>query len=396
LEQNQDKHTREHLITIKRNAQYLYQNIKKLLEFRKSEVGVHQLSIHKINLSKHLLALIESYQPIAKSRGIAIRTTSLTQPIELWCDIEKVDIIIHNLLSNAFKHTKRNDSITIEVKETDVHISIAVWDTGKGIPEIDLPHIFNWHYQSRSSNINKNGAGIGLALSKSFAELHHGTISVSSTLNEGSQFTLQLPKGVFFEQTAVNEKPPALDFLKKESDLETELSWNPIETRPEGNTFESIIKQEKERELLLLIDDNKEILQFLANLLKSRYDLVFAENGAEGIEKANKYVPDLILSDVMMPIKSGIDLCTELKSSNATSHIPIILLTAKGNSEGINEAYEKGADAYVTKPFNPRLLKTRIKNLINNRIQLRSYFTAEFENTEQANESNVLGMEKEF
>src|SRR5690606_435624 len=143
-------------------------------------------------------------------------------------------------------------------------------------------------------------------------------------------------------------------------------------------------------------DDNKDILQFLASLLGGSYDLIFAENGADGIDKANKYVPDLIISDVMMPIKSGIDLCAELKSTNTTSHIPIILLTARGNSEGINEGYEKGADSYITKPFNPGLLKTRIKNLINNRIQLRSYFSSELENSTQSDQSSLLEIEKAF
>lgn len=395
LEQNQNKQAREHLLTIKRNAQSLYQNIKKLLEFRKSEVGVHQLAIHKINLSNHLSTLIENYQPIARSRGIEIKCKNLDKPLDLWCDIEKIDIIIHNLLSNAFKHTMRGGSISLEIEQTDKNISIVVSDTGKGIPEADLPHIFNWHYQSRKGDVNKNGAGIGLALSKSFAELHHGNIIVSSRENQGSRFVLQLPKGVFLEQTAATNH--ALTIKESQLEFKTDpISWDPIETRQEGNSLDAIIKREKDRELLLLIDDNKDILQFLASLLGGSYDLIFAENGADGIDKANKYVPDLIISDVMMPIKSGIDLCAELKSTNTTSHIPIILLTARGNSEGINEGYEKGADSYITKPFNPGLLKTRIKNLINNRIQLRSYFSSELENSTQSDQSSVLEIEKAF
>lgn len=397
LEQDHNKQAREHLLTIKRNAQYLYQNIKKLLEFRKSEVGVHQLSIHKINLSSHLATLVESYRPIARSRGIELNSNYLDRPIDFWCDIEKIDIIIHNLLSNAFKHTMRGGSIAVEAEDMEGFISISVTDTGKGIPEVDLSHIFNWHYQSRQGDENKNGAGIGLALSKSFAELHHGTILVSSKENEGSKFILQLPKGVFLEQTSAKAKEELPEFVDSHKEVKTDdISWDPIETRPEPSPLDAIIKPDQERKLLLLIDDNKDILQFLASLLGSSYDLVFAENGAEGIDKAGKYVPDLIISDVMMPIKSGIDLCAELKSTNTTSHIPIILLTARANSEGITEGYEKGADSYVTKPFNPRLLKTRIKNLINSRIQLRSYFSTELENSTATQESSVLEVEKAF
>src|SRR5690606_27284289 len=227
LEQDHNKQAREHLLTIKRNAQYLYQNIKKLLEFRKSEVGVHQLSIHKINLSSHLATLVESYRPIARSRGIELNSNYLDRPIDFWCDIEKIDIIIHNLLSNAFKHTMRGGSIAVEAEDMEGFISISVTDTGKGIPEVDLSHIFNWHYQSRQGDENKNGAGIGLALSKSFAELHHGTILVSSKENEGSKFILQLPKGVFLEQTSAKAKEELPEFVDSHKEVKTDdISWD--------------------------------------------------------------------------------------------------------------------------------------------------------------------------
>ncbi|WP_162558682.1 hybrid sensor histidine kinase/response regulator transcription factor [Robertkochia solimangrovi] len=397
IEQTDNKKHKDQLKMVHRNSKYLYQNIKKLLEFRKAETGLNQLSIEKTDITDYITQLFNSYETIAKSRGISLKLHKPEQQLYIWCDIEKVEIIIHNLLSNAFKHTDRNGTISLSLAKKDNILSISVSDTGNGIPEEDLPHIFDWYYQSTSSN-RKKGTGIGLALSKVFAELHQGSIIVQSKFHEGAKFTLNIPTDAFRERTQQSE--PETPVEKKISEIysETSDSWNMEELSVIDPDNELRIGEDKEREVLLLIDDNADILQFLGGMLETEYDLIFAANGKEGVQKARKYVPDLIVSDVMMPEKSGMDLCKELKEDKITSHIPIILLTAKANTEGINQGYEEGADDYITKPFNPKILKTRIKNLIQNRIGLRKYFTTESDGLPEDPDKHIsiLDSEKEF
>jgi len=397
IEKIDKKKHKEQLQMVLKNSKYLLKNIQKLLEFRKSELGLNKLSIEKVNISDYISQILNSYKPVAKSRGINLKIEKSDKDIFILCDIEKIEIILHNLLSNAFKYSEKNDHISVSVKTHSNRLLISVTDTGKGISEQDLPHIFDWYYQSNTIN-RKKGSGIGLALSKIFAELHMGSIHVESKYNEGSSFTLNIPMDVFLERTSDTKYMPIT-----ESEAQTELKntaeiWEYQERSSENISLKSKIKHDKTRELLLIVDDNSDILQFLSGLLEQDYDLIFAENGAEGIQKAIKYVPDLVISDVMMPIESGIVLCKALKKNQTTSHIPIILLTAKANTEGVNEGYEEGADDYITKPFNSKILKTRIRNLIQNRLKLKDYFNNEKDETSDFEQNNkgLLDSEKAF
>ncbi|WP_308991128.1 two-component regulator propeller domain-containing protein [Mariniflexile litorale] len=391
------KKQKEQLQMVLKNSKYLLKNIQKLLEFRKSELGLNKLSIERINISDYINQILISYKPIAKSRGISLKIDKPENDIYILCDIEKIEIITHNFLSNAFKYSERNGSISVSIKTKNKRLLISVANQGKGVSEQDLPHIFDWYYQSNTTN-RKKGSGIGLALSKIFAELHMGTIYVESKLNKETKFTLDIPNDAFLEETNNTNYTPAI-----ENEVQTELNstaeiWEYQERSSEKDVVKSKIKQDKSRELLLIVDDNTDILQFLSSLLEDEYDLIFAENGSVGIQKAIKYVPDLILSDVMMPVENGIELCKTLKKEQTTSHIPIILLTAKGNPEGITEGYQEGADDYITKPFNSNILKTRIRNLIQNRLKLKDFFSNDKNDSSDfvQNNKSLLDGEKAF
>lgn len=397
IDQTTNTNTKKQLKLVLKNATYLFKNIQKLLTFRKAEIGLHKLEIDRINISDYLTQTCNDHQSIAKSRGIDLVLHKPQSDIFIWVDIEKIEIIVHNLLSNAFKHSIRGQQIGVALETLNNNIQISVTDQGKGIHKEDLPHIFDWYYQSKKIK-HKKGSGIGLALSKIFAELHLGSLHVKSKINQGATFTLRIPTDAFQEKTDGESAEVKKEPFLNRNEYNTSSVWKYTDTSNEQSVINAIISQEYDRDLLLVIDDNKDILQFLSVLLEKEYDLIFAEDGSEGIEKALKFGPDLIISDVMMPEKSGIDLCKTLKKDKSTSHIPIILLTAKGNEEGINEGFEEGADDYIQKPFNPKLLKTRIKNLIENRLKLKDYFIDIEKDTSdiELKNKNILDTEKAF
>ncbi len=394
LELRNKKH-KDSLQLIKKNATYLFQSINKLLEFRKSEVGLSDLVIDKYNVPSIIKQLVENYLLIAHKKGIHLTYHLPKENFIAWFDLEKMQIIVNNLISNALKHTKEKGSIHVALNYDKEHFRITVEDTGSGINPEDFSHIFEWYYQSKSLP-RKKGSGIGLALSKNFAELHKGTISVKSELGNGSTFTLSIPrdKSLFMISTLIENSTDTIN----EVELSPLNAWGPSSVKTNEAKKKLNIELEEDRLVLLIIDDNPDILNYLEGLLDNNFDLIFAENGQEGIDKAIKYVPDLIISDIMMPKKSGIDLCAILKKEMTTTHIPIILLSAKNNTESIKEGYETGADDYIVKPFNSEILRARVKNLIDSRVQLRAYFLEQEEplNSFTKEQSKLLDKEKAF
>ncbi len=393
IEKIDKKKQKDQLKMVLKNSRYLYKNIQKLLEFRKSEIGLNKLSIDRVNISNYINQILTNYKSLAKSRGISLKINEPENDIYIWCDIEKIEIIIHNLLSNAFKYSQKKGTILVSVKTNMNRLLISVTDNGKGISEQDLPHIFDWYYQSNTKN-KKKGSGIGLALSKIFAELHMGSIHVESKYNVGTKFILDIPNDAFEKKTS--DDTSVIDNEEQKELNEITRIWEYQKHPSDVDTIKSKISQDKSRDLILIVDDNKDILLFLSTLLENEYDLIFAENGTEGINKAIKYVPDLVLSDVMMPIENGINLCKTLKKEQTTSHIPIVLLTAAGSIDRMNQGYEEGADDYITKPFNSKILKTRIKNLIQNRLKLKDYFNNNETSTFTTENRSLLDKEKAF
>lgn len=382
---------RNNLYLIKRNANELLNTINKLLDFRKSEEGLSKLHIGNYNITKHLARWVSLYQPLAKQKNINL---CFEQPpsILIDCDLEKIQIILNNLLSNALKYTSEKGKIEVKIVSENEFLKIIVTDSGSGINKQDLEHIFEWYYHS-DSTLKKDGTGIGLALSKRFSELHKGNIEVISKPGLGSTFVLSLPlhKNVFDDSAFI-----ILESGKEKEELENRLSEELlVEAKP--HIHHALIQPELNRDVILLIDDNPDILLFLNSVLKDEYDIIHAINGIEGVEKACQYVPDLIISDVMMPMRNGIDMCHILKKKKQTSHIPIILLSAKGNSDIIETGYNEGADDYIVKPFNIQILKARIRNLIESRKMLQVTFSNAISKDDSSNEqSQLLKTEKKF
>ena len=264
---------------------------------------------------------------------------------------------------------------------------ISVEDAGIGIDDKDLPYIFNWYYQSGKQK-KKKGTGIGLALTKNFVELHKGNIVAKNNKgNSGATFVVELPiKELKDLKLPIQEN----NITKNELDV----TWGPINDENK-NKKENKIRLKQKRKLILLVDDNQDILQYLESLLEDEYDLIFSFNGKEGVEKASKYIPDIIVSDIMMPEKSGVDLCQVLKNQMSTTHIPIILLSAKESNESIKTGFEEGADAYITKPFNKDILLSRIKNLLKNRDKLKEYFSTKEATLLELSSNNLKLLDKE-
>ena len=378
---------------IYKNAKQLLQSINKLLEFRKSNLGLSKLVIGKHNLKDCLEQWVYNYFPLAKKRDIALSYDTPEEPLMAWFDLDKLHIIFNNLLSNAFKYTKDKGEIHVSLTFDEDNFEIKVKDTGYGISTVEIAHVFERYYQSNATN-NKNGLGIGLALSKSFAELHLGTITIESELHRGSIFSVIIPR----------DKSLFINSVEKSDDIEKGRDENGFDDMYTIDEFTSLkeknsnINLNETRELLLLIDDNQDVLSYLDGLLEDKYDLIYAYNGEEGVDKALRYVPDLIISDVMMPKMNGIALCNVLKVNLETSHIPIILLTAKDNMESIQEGYVHGADDYIIKPFNSKILQARIRNLLDIRSQLRNAFLNKEESKLEklSKDAKLLDKEKNF
>ena len=266
--------------------------------------------------------------------------------------MEKIERVFFNLISNAMKYSPDNSSITVNYYVKDNNLILKVTDTGEGISKADIANIFDRFFQV--DRVRPRGSGIGLSLAKAFVELHGGSISVESELKKGSVFTVVIPVTHLSEETTQVAKSIT------QQDVETEL-----ETVETDKTFE------EDKPLLLVIDDNHDIRELVGELMKDEYNIATAPNGKEGLRKASKYVPDLIICDVMMPGMDGMEVCAKLKSETITSHIPVLMLTACSLDEQRVQGYESGADGYLAKPFSSAVLKAQSASLIANRKRIK-------------------------
>jgi len=379
---------------IKKNAAELLASINRLLDFRKTEEGLSILHVQTYNLVQVLEEWMLLHANAAEVKSINLRFESELTELNVTNDMDKLQIIFNNLMSNALKYTLENGSVTVNLSAREDTYQITVKDTGVGILPEEFEHIFNWFYHSNST-VKRNGSGIGLSLSRRFAELHQGSLSVNSKPGEGSIFTIELPFD--FSQIAKEKiKYTSAEVFSDKNRIEPA----PVYVRDLGvKTYDkkAILNGDKERELVLLVEDNPDILTLLDDILSEKYDLLHAENGDVGIEMAGKFLPDLIITDVMMPVKDGIDLCHELKSNTETSHIPIIMLSAKTDTAVKVSGFKEGADDYLTKPFEPELIKARVRNLLDSRLLLQTYFKGAGNKEElSSTETRVLDKEKAF
>ena len=352
--------TAKKLSVIERNANRLLDLINQLLDFRKAEYGLLQLSTSRGNIVRFSKEVSLYFNETAKSRNIKYKFKHSDDEIIFPFDRNKIEIVLCNLLSNAIKYCASGDKITLEVEKKDDYCIISVKDTGLGMETSYIDKIFDRFYQIKSAeSTNMTGSGLGLSFSKKIIELHHGTIEVKSEKNIGTEFIIKLPLNLNYLGGDIDT-----NFMNTDNIKAYDTKWN-------DNIKENLNINNKENSILI-IDDNPDILDYLKDILSDYYTILLAENGNEGFEIASTEIPDLIVSDVMMPGKDGITLCKELKSQIITSHIPIILLTARSSTVFEIQGLETGADDYITKPFNPIIIKARIASLLENRKNLRA------------------------
>ncbi len=371
---------RENLRFIKRNADRLLRLINQLMDFRKLETNHMRLEVARTNIVAFIREIALNFDEFARHAGIRFTVRTDLDGVYVWFDRDKLETVFVNLLSNAFKFTPDGGDITVEVRlsgpsphpydpnelEGAGHVHVTIRDTGCGMSKDELEHIFERFYQARPRL--RNGTGIGITLAKGIVELHGGTISVESREGEGTSFTVTLPLG----RAHLTEAELVTDSTAPERKiLPVELE----ESEPGGDGATLPAQDLTDRPLILLIDDNPDMRAFVRNCLsESDYRVREAANGVEGFRTAVEVFPDLIVCDVMMPEMNGIELCRKLKDDLRTSHIPIVMLTARSGSNDEIEGLETGADDYVTKPFDNRLLLARVHNLIDQRRKLRERF----------------------
>lgn len=337
-----------------KNIKILQRLINQILDFRKYENGKLGLTLTETDFSRVVGDWMESFYSVARKRDIKLTLVGPAQEtlVVMAIDVEKIERVFFNLLSNAFKYTPDNGSITVSYESDGDNLTFRVADTGEGISARDLGNIFDRFYQV--DRINPKGSGIGLSLAKAFVELHGGSISVESTLNVGTEFTVKLPVRHVSEIVAEADRTIARE------DAGVEL-----------DNIESDFTFDDNKPLVLIIDDNRDIQKLVCELLASDYNIIAAPNGREGVRLAARYVPDLIICDVMMPVMDGLECCRRIKEEVSTSHIPVLMLTACSLDEQRVEGYESGADGYLSKPFNSSVLKSRCASLIANRKRIK-------------------------
>lgn len=357
------------LNVVHKNVTILLRLINQILDFRKFENGKLEVNFSQFNAADSIREWAESFRTLAYRKHIHFNLTVAgdSNAYFLTADAEKLERILYNLLSNAFKFTPENGQIDITLTSFLRHNSswlrLSVNDTGTGMSPEHIQHIFERFYQI---DIHHAGSGIGLALAKAFTEMHHGEIRAESAKGKGTTFIVEIPmvQPDFRDEQAASKIIP--ESVKQgavlEADSSLESSGN--EESTEGN-----------RHTVLIIDDNQDVRNYIRLLLQQQYDILEAENGLEGLKLAVKYVPDAIICDVMMPVMDGMECCRKLKTEMQTSHIPVIMLTAYTMDEQKVKGYECGADSYLTKPFNGKILKARLQNLIENHMRLQNFFT---------------------
>ncbi len=361
--------------SIEKNVNQILNLTNELLEIQKIEIGDYRINVSKNDIVGFLRNKVDAFDSLAAKQNIQLAFTSFHPEFTIWFDIYALEKVFNNLISNAIKYTKTGGKIEILINPTKSFefIEISVIDNGIGIEKENLSKIFERYYHIDSNKDSyEKGFGIGLSLAKSLIDLHKGTISVTSKPGSGSTFIISLP---IKEHVYTNDEKAGNIIWK--SDFNSVLKSHDLEDIPEERI--EIINNhiddfETAKATILYVDDNIELLENISNYLSDNYNVIVAPNGKIGIEMANNYHPDIIISDIVMPLMDGIEMCNALKNDINTSHIPIILLTAKGDSDSQIEGIESGADHYIPKPFNVKLLSLTIKNLIDSREKLRQLF----------------------
>ena len=358
---------REQLVLVERNTNRMLRLVNQILDFRKIQNKKMKLRVQQIDLIPFIRHIMESFQGMADEHQIDFQLeTSLTSQ-RIWADADKLEKILFNLLSNAFKYTPEGKGIKVTVRIEDTETIITVDDQGTGIDEQKQQLLFNRFENLVGKNLfNQASTGIGLSLVKELIEMHQGNISVRSKIGEGSSFIIRLPNGK-------EHFPADTEFILSDAivtDIDSHSSNLALTKLPDDENVDN------EKQTLLIVEDNTELRFFLRNIFALQFNILEAENGKTGWEKCRRFIPDLIISDLMMPEMDGLALLQVIRNERNTSHIPVVLLTAKSTVENKIEGMERGADDYITKPFSASYLKARILNLLEQRKKLQAWYCA--------------------
>lgn len=359
LTDQNDSAIRNDLLLVQRNGQRLLELTNQLLDLSKLEAGKLKLAVSEHELSEFLKICIASFDSLAASKKIKFKTDLKNAPKSAYFDHDNLQKILNNLLSNAFKFTPEGGEVVLEVKQENTIMHISVRDSGTGISAKEQEKIFDRFYQNDHNQAG--GSGIGLRLTKELVLLHHGMISLDSTVGVGSSFKFSIP----IVESA---------YQKNEIDSSLTMSKKPVGTFNDPILWNQI-KDNGGRPIALVVEDNLDLSHHIKSVLSEKYTVFEAKNGEVGIERAMELIPDIIISDWMMPKMDGLEFCKKVKEDQRSSHIPIIMLTAKADVSSKLEGLKTGADEYLTKPFNTEELLTRIENLITQRARLKSIYS---------------------
>lgn len=393
---------------IKRNALRLLQLVNQLLDLSRLEAGKLKLEVSKGNIVSFVKGVALSFESLSESKDITLKLQTEREYIELYFDKEKMIKILSNIFSNALKFTPEDGKITVSIREIKNQsrpglIEIKIRDTGIGISQEDIPKLFDRFYQVDSSLTKEfEGSGIGLALTKELVELHHGTITVESKIGEWTEFTLNFPAGRdhLKDEEIIEEKDSDADIILSEAkNLNTHYENEGQQvTKILDSPWQALqndIEENGDKTIILIVEDNYDMREYIKDSLDPNYHVEEAINGEQGVRKAEKIIPDLIISDMMMPKMDGHELTRILKNNEKTSHIPIILLTAKSEQADKIEGLKQGADDYLTKPYDAKELQVRIENLISIRKKLQLKY-GNVQQTVKQTEKKLSNLDEEF
>lgn len=373
----EQKRIPKELDVMHRNALKLIRLINQLLDFRKIESGNIQLKAYKNDIVSGTKEVFDTFRFVAEKKQIEYQFISKYPHYDLWFDAEKMEKILTNLLSNAFKYTPNHGKVKVilGLDQTLQNFQMIIEDTGSGIPNSQLDHIFDLYFQANNAQgLKQAGSGIGLALIKQYVELHHGEIEVVSKEGTGTTFRVLFPVGS--GHLSANEIADHLP--DRPMQVDKDINHILMDNEPEaGQTKDKLLPEFKtgEKPTLLIVEDNTDIREYIKGAFEDHFEIEEAVNGQEGLRNALDIVPDLIISDVMMPEMNGFIMCQQIKQDERTSHIPIVLLTAYSGEEKQWEGFRSGADDYVTKPFNIKILQHKLRNISKTRQRLIEKFT---------------------
>lgn len=393
--------SRELLKMVQRNALALQQLVSNILDFRKIQNDKMELKLYRFDIVKTLTMWVGDFQLTAERKQIRLHldVDDLKGSHEMIADQEKISRIVFNLLSNALKYTPAGGEIFVSLKDEGANLRLDVRDTGKGISQDEADKIFERFFQAKGA---ASGTGIGLALVKSFVELHHGEARVESEPGKGSDFIVVIPRKQEGDSQVIHND---VDIVDNSANASASVSKNVVDEsvlqyiddgdRSRGKV-QQLVSENTNRPTVLVIDDNTDIRQYERTLLQDEYVVLEAADGKEGLAVALKEVPDLVICDVMMPVMDGLEFTKQLKTNTATSHIPVIMLTAKNLEEHRAEGYEHGADSYITKPFHSKVLLARIENLLRQRQLLKNLYQGTKEAEKEISEAHLEDRDKQF